>query len=131
MVMTLLLIGIDLASSTELRRDILHSMSLLCCRLSVECEAEGIVRYCSGALSLSSQAHFLYFQGFSITERVLDLATSLSPSNQALLLSFFARGSLSSLRIARAVANHALSGLAMQPVSRSRLVHHSNTDATF
>lgn len=94
---TLLLIGIDTDSSTELRRDVLHSVSLLCCRLPTECGAEGT--------------------DVSVTKRVLDLARSLSPSNQALLLSFFARGSLSCLRIARAVANHLLTCLAIQPAN--------------
>ncbi|KAH9176675.1 hypothetical protein EDB89DRAFT_88811 [Lactarius sanguifluus] len=77
-IITLLLIGIDMGSSTELRRDILHSVSLLCCQLPTECGEEGAE--------------------ISVAERVLDLAGSLSPSNQALLLSFFARGSPSCLR---------------------------------
>ena len=44
MVITLLLIGIDMYSSTELRRDILHAVSILCCQLPTEYEAEGTVR---------------------------------------------------------------------------------------
>ncbi|KAI9442445.1 hypothetical protein H4582DRAFT_1928434 [Lactarius indigo] len=88
---TLLLIGIDMDSSTELRREILHSVSLLWC------DEEGFE--------------------VSVAERVLDLTMSLSPSNQALLLSFFARGSSSCLRIARAVANHALADSTIQPSS--------------
>ena len=48
---------------------------------------------------------------------MLNLARSFSPSNQALLLSFFTRGSPSCLRIARAVANHVLTGLPIQSVS--------------
>jgi len=96
-VITLLLIGIDADSSTELRRDILHSLSLLCCQIPTEYEAEGTET--------------------SVAERVLELAKSLSPSNQALLLSFFARGSPSSLRIARAVANYVITDLTIQPAS--------------
>jgi len=96
-VITLLLIGIDADSSTELRRDILHCVSLLCYRLPTECEAQGTE--------------------VSVAKRVLDLSRSLSPSKQALLLSFFARGSPSCLRIARAVANHVLTDLAIQPAS--------------
>ncbi|KAH8985992.1 hypothetical protein EDB86DRAFT_2957228 [Lactarius hatsudake] len=96
-IVVLLLIGIDMGSSTELRRDILHSVSLLCCQLPTECGEEGAE--------------------ISVAERVLDLAGSLSPSNQALLLSFFARGSPSCLRIARAVANHVLIDSAIQPAS--------------
>jgi hypothetical protein len=87
-------------------------------------------RHCAwpfSTLSLSSQAHFA--QEASISERVLDLARALSPSNQALLLSFFARGSPSCLRIARAVAYHVLTGLAIQPVRRALLpVHYYITD---
>ena len=56
-----------------------------------------------------------------MAERVFDLARSLSPSNQALLLSFFARGSPSCLRVARAVSSHVLIGLAIQPVSSALL----------
>ncbi|KAH9057303.1 hypothetical protein EDB87DRAFT_1752563 [Lactarius vividus] len=96
-IITLLLIGIDMGSSAELRRDILHSVSLLCCQLPTECGEEGTE--------------------VSIAERVLDLAGSLSPSNQALLLSFFARGTPSCLRIARAVANHVLIDSAVQPAN--------------
>jgi hypothetical protein len=35
-VIVLLLIGVDVDTTTELRRDILHSMSLLCRRLPIE-----------------------------------------------------------------------------------------------
>ena len=55
---------------------------------------------------------------------MLNLAKSLSPLNQALLLSFFARGSPSCLRIARAVANHVLTGLAIHFVSCALLSVH-------
>ncbi|KAH9083790.1 hypothetical protein EDB83DRAFT_2309703 [Lactarius deliciosus] len=40
-IIALLLIGIDMGSSTDLRRDILHSVSLLCCQLPTECGEEG------------------------------------------------------------------------------------------
>lgn len=67
-----------------------------------------------------------------MAERVFDLARSLSPSNQALLLSFFARGSPSCLRVARAVSNHVLIGLAIQPVSCALLLAHFYiTDVAF
>ena len=42
-VMVLLLIGVDMDTTTELRRDILHSISLLCRRLPAE-PGDGIVR---------------------------------------------------------------------------------------
>jgi hypothetical protein len=42
-VMALLLIGVDMYTTTELRRDILHSISLLCHRLPAE-PVDGIVR---------------------------------------------------------------------------------------
>ncbi len=42
-VMVLLLIGVDMYTTTELRRDILHSISLLCHRLPAE-PVDGIVR---------------------------------------------------------------------------------------
>ena len=67
-----------------------------------------------------------------MAERVLDLSRSLSPFNQALLLSFFARGSPSCLRIARAVASHVLTGLDIRSVSRPLLlIHFYITDVVF
>jgi hypothetical protein len=35
-VITLLLVGVDIDTTTELKRDVLHSLSLLCCRLPPE-----------------------------------------------------------------------------------------------
>jgi hypothetical protein len=67
-----------------------------------------------------------------VAERVFDLTRSLSPSNQALLLSLFARSSPSCLRISRAVAYHVLTGPAIQPVSCALLsVHFYIIDVTF
>ena len=43
-VMVLLLIGVDMNTTTELRRDILHSISLLCHQLPAE-PVESVVRY--------------------------------------------------------------------------------------
>ena len=43
-VMVLLLIGVDMNTTTELRRDILHSISLLCHQLPTEPE-DSVVRY--------------------------------------------------------------------------------------
>jgi hypothetical protein len=44
-VIVLLLIGVDMDTSTEMRSDILHSVSLLCRRLSAKSEGpEDIVR---------------------------------------------------------------------------------------
>jgi hypothetical protein len=45
-VMVLLLIGVDMNTTTELRRDILHSVSLLCHQLPAEPE-DSVVRYYS------------------------------------------------------------------------------------
>jgi hypothetical protein len=45
LVMVLLLIGVDMNTTTELRRDILHSMSLLCHQLPAKPE-DSVVRYC-------------------------------------------------------------------------------------
>ncbi|KAI9507901.1 hypothetical protein F5148DRAFT_1200947 [Russula earlei] len=83
LVTVLLLIGVDMNTSTELRRGVLHSISLVCRRLPVEPE-DGIET---------------------------SLAKPLTPPDQALLLSFFTRGSPGSLRIARAVAYHVLTDL--------------------
>jgi hypothetical protein len=43
-VMVLLLIGVDMNSTNELRRDILHSISLLCHQLPTEL-GDSVVRY--------------------------------------------------------------------------------------
>jgi hypothetical protein len=45
-VMVLLLIGVDMNTATELRRDIVHSISLLCHQLPADLEAS-VVRYYS------------------------------------------------------------------------------------
>jgi len=47
----------------------------------------------------------------------LDLSMPFSPTDQALLLSFFTKGSPSSLRISRAVAYHVLTGSAISVAS--------------
>ncbi|KAI0294356.1 hypothetical protein BC826DRAFT_341731 [Russula brevipes] len=95
-VITLLLVGVDKDTTTELRRDILHSLSLLCCQLPPEPgDATEI----------------------SVVEKVLALTKPLSTPNQELLLSFFTKGSPSCLRIARAVAYYVLTGSAVSPVS--------------
>ena len=47
----------------------------------------------------------------------MELTRALSSSDQALLLSFFTKGSPSSLRIARAVAHHVLTDLSFSTVS--------------
>lgn len=90
-------------------------------------------RHCAwpfSTLFFPPQAYFA--QEASISERVLGLARALSPSNQALLLSFFARGSPSCLRITRAVANHILTGVAIQPVRHALLpVYYYITDVAF
>ena len=44
LVMILLLISVDMNTTTELRRDILHSISLLCHQLPAEPE-DSVVRY--------------------------------------------------------------------------------------
>jgi hypothetical protein len=44
-VMVLLLIGVDMDTTTELRRDVLHSISLLCRQLPTDPE-DSVVRYC-------------------------------------------------------------------------------------
>jgi len=95
-VMTLLLVGLDIDTTTEQRRDILHSLSLLCCQLPAE-PGDGIET--------------------SIVERVLALTKPLSAPNQELLLSFLTKGSPSCLRIARAVAYHVLTGSAVSLAS--------------
>jgi len=95
-VIALLLIGVDVDTTTELRRDILHSISLLCRRLP--------------AVPGDDIEIFL-------AQRVLDLTRPFSPADQALLLSFFTKGSPSSLRISRAVAYHVLTGSAISPAS--------------
>ncbi|KAI0256214.1 hypothetical protein BJV78DRAFT_446201 [Lactifluus subvellereus] len=97
-VIVLLLIGVDMDTSTELKRDILHSVSLLCRQLPAKSEGPEDTE-------------------ISVAQKALDLAKSLSASNQALLLSFFTKGSPSSLRIARAVAYHVLTSSIIQPVS--------------
>jgi len=95
-VMALLLIGVDMYTTTELRRDILHSISLLCHRLPAE-PVDGIE--------------------ISLAKKVLDLSRPLPALDQALLLSFFTKGSPSSLRISRAVAYHVLTGSAISPMN--------------
>jgi len=95
-VMVLLLIGVDMNTTTELRRDILHSISLLCHQLPVEPEDSVEI---------------------SLANKVLDLMTTISASDQALLLSCFSKGSPGCLRIARAVAHHVLVGSTISPAS--------------
>ncbi|KAI0305501.1 hypothetical protein B0F90DRAFT_1067293 [Multifurca ochricompacta] len=95
LIIVLLLIGLDMEASNDLRRDILPSVSLLCHRLSSDPEGEDTE--------------------ISIATKVLNLAKSLSASNQALLLSFFTKASPNCLRIARAVAYHILTSSAIQP----------------
>lgn len=68
------------------------------------------------------------FQEIYVAQKALDLARFLSAPNQALLLSFFTRGSPSSLRIARAVAYHVLTNSTIQPVSRAQSPHHITAD---
>jgi hypothetical protein len=95
-VMALLLIGADMHTTTELRRDILCSISLLCRQLPAEPEDSTEV---------------------SIANKVLNLTKIISASDQALLLSYFTKGSPSCLRIARAVAHHVLIGSTISPVN--------------
>ncbi|KAI0283673.1 hypothetical protein BGY98DRAFT_1093767 [Russula aff. rugulosa BPL654] len=93
-VMVLLLIGVDMNTTTELRRDIVHSISLLCHQLPADPEASVEI---------------------SLANKVLDLMTTISASDQALVLSCFSQGSPGSLRIARAVAHHVLIGSRFPP----------------
>jgi len=95
-VMMLLLIGVDMNTTSELRRDILHSISLLCHQLPAEPEDNVEI---------------------SLANKVLDLMTTISVSDQALLLSCFSNGRPGCLRIARAVAHHVLIGSTIYPVS--------------
>jgi len=95
-IIVLLLIGVNMDTTAELRRDVLSSISLLCRRLPARPE-DGIE--------------------ISVAERVMELTKPLSSSDQTLLLSFFTKGSPSSLRIARAVAYHVLTDLSFSPAS--------------
>lgn len=95
-VMVLLLIGVDMNTTAELRRDILHSMSLLCHQLPDKPEDSVEI---------------------SLANKVLDFMTTISASDQALLLSCFSNGSPGCLRIARAVAHHVLIGSTISPAS--------------
>jgi hypothetical protein len=97
-VMVLLLIGVDMNTTTELRRDILHSISLLCHQLPAEPEDSVEI---------------------PLANKVLDFMTTISASDQALLLSCFSNGSPGCLRIARAVAHHVLIGSTISSASYS------------
>ncbi|KAI0001374.1 hypothetical protein BJV74DRAFT_949584 [Russula compacta] len=96
-VILLLLIGVDRDTTAELRRGILHTISLLCRRLPLKSDSIEI----------------------SVAKRVLDLTKTFSATDQALLLSFFTKASPSCVRISRAVAYHVLTGLIISPASYS------------
>ncbi|KAA1476083.1 hypothetical protein DENSPDRAFT_932792 [Dentipellis sp. KUC8613] len=85
-VMALLFIGIDVDAASQLKRDVMIAIELLCtCLPASESTIES-----------------------AIAIKVLGYASTLSVSNRSYLLSFFARGREQSMRVARFVAHSLL-----------------------